>query len=135
MVTEMVKGESEQLLAMVNFIKENHLDSALRSQNWEAFAHGYNGSDFKKNKYDERLAATHAKYKVMLRDIALRAAQTVLFYVGFNPGTVDGVINKHTRAPVTDFHSKFGLPQTGNLDPATEKNCSMRLSKALLQDS
>jgi hypothetical protein len=121
MVTDMVKGENEQLLAMANFIKENHLDSALRSQNWETFAHGYNGSDFKKNKYDERLAAAHAKYKVMLPDLALRAAQAALLYLGFNPGTVDGVIGNRTRSALTDFQGKFGLPESGGLDAATEK--------------
>ncbi|MEI6268335.1 MAG: N-acetylmuramidase domain-containing protein [Methylococcaceae bacterium] len=67
------------------------MDTILCSQNWEAFTLGYNGSDFKKNKYDQRLAATYAKYNVILPDLALRTAQTVLLYFGFNPGTVDGV--------------------------------------------
>jgi len=121
MVTDMVKGENEQLLAMANFIKDKNLDSALRSQNWETFAHGYNGSGFKKNKYDERLAAAHAKYKVMLPDLDLRAAQAALLYLGFNPGAVDGVIGKRTRTALTVFQERFGLPETGNLDAATEK--------------
>ena len=121
MVTDMVKGENEQLLAMANFIKANSLDGALRSQSWETFARGYNGSDFKKNNYDERLAAAHAKYKVMLPDLTLRTAQAALLYLGFNPGTVDGVIGKRTRSALTDFQGKFGLPETGELDPATEK--------------
>ena len=121
MVTDMIKGENEQLLAMANFIKDKNLDSALRSQNWATFANGFNGSGFEKNKYDERLAAAYAKYKVMLPDLALRAAQAALLYLGLNPGTVDGVIGRRTRAALTDFQEKFGLPETGSLDSATEK--------------
>ena len=120
MVTDMVKSENEQLLAMANFIKDKNLDSALRSQNWEAFARGYNGSGFKKNKYDEKLAAAHAKYKIMLPDLALRGAQTALLYLGFNPGRVDGVIGPRTRSALSEFQKKFGLPDTGDLDSATE---------------
>jgi hypothetical protein len=121
MVTDMVKGENEQLLAMANFIKDKKLDSALRSQNWEAFAHGYNGSDFKKNNYDQRLAAAYAKYNVMLPDLVLRTAQIALLYLGFNPGSVDGVIGSRTRSALMDFQEKFGLPETGDLDSTTEK--------------
>jgi len=121
MITDIVKGEDEQLLSMTKFIQKNKLDSALRSQDWEAFARGYNGKNFKENKYDECLAAAHAKFKIMLPDLALRKAQVALFYLGFNPGTIDGVIGKHTTSALTEFQEKFSLPVTGNLDPATER--------------
>ena len=67
------------------------------------------------------MAAAQAKFKIMLPDLALRKAQVALLYLGFNPGTVDGVIGKHTTSALTEFQQKFSLPDTGNLDPATER--------------
>jgi hypothetical protein len=61
MVTDIVKGENEQLLAMADFIKTNSLVGALQRQDWVIFVRSYNGTGFKKNQYDERLAAAHAK--------------------------------------------------------------------------
>ncbi|MDD5277259.1 MAG: N-acetylmuramidase domain-containing protein [Methylovulum sp.] len=121
MVTEMVKGEDGQLLAMANFIKANSLASTLQHQDWATFARHYNGYGFEKNSYDTRLAAAHAKYKILLPDLALRTAQSALLYLGFNPGSVDGVIGRRTRAALSGFQERFGLPDTGDLDPATEK--------------
>lgn len=120
MVQAMVKDESAQLLAMVNFIKDKKLDNALQHKKWDDFAEGYNGSGYKANQYDTRLAAAHAKFVVMLPDLGLRTAQAALLYLGFNPGGVDGVIGRRTRAALSDFQEKFGLPETGNLDSATE---------------
>jgi hypothetical protein len=121
MVQAMVKDENTQLLAMANFIKHKGLDNALQSLNWTAFALGYNGAGHQANNYVPKLMAAHAKYKVMLPDLPLRAAQAALLYIGFNPGDVDGVIGKRTRAALADFQEKFSLPETGDLDSVTEK--------------
>jgi hypothetical protein len=120
MVTSMVMDENEQLLAMANFIKGNNLASALQHQNWVSFARGYNGKDFKKNEYDTRLAAAHAKYKTILPDLALRTAQTALLYLGHNPGPIDGLRGRRTRSALMQFQEQFGLPETGELDQYTE---------------
>lgn len=121
MVTNMVNDENEQLLAMANFIRANNLTSALHRQDWVTFARRYNGPEFEKNKYPQRLAAAHAKYQIMLPNLALRGAQTALLYLGFNPGPVDGVIGRRTRSALSEFQEKFSLPNTGELDSATEK--------------
>lgn len=55
--TMFVGGEAAHLEAMVSFIIHNHLDDELRTHNWAAFARGYNGSAYKKNNYDTKLAA------------------------------------------------------------------------------
>jgi hypothetical protein len=55
-------GEAEHLAAMVSFIRANHLDDELRAHNWAAFARGYNGSQYKANAYDTKLAAAFAKW-------------------------------------------------------------------------
>lgn len=119
MVADMTKDENAQLLAMANFIKGNNLASALQRQNWVSFARGYNGPDFKKNEYDARLAAAHAKYKMMLPDLALRTAQAALLYLGFDPGPIDGFRGRRTRSALMQFQEQSGLPDTGELDHDT----------------
>ena len=42
-VRAMFASEGKQLDAMVNYIRGNHLDVALRRQDWTSFAIGYNG--------------------------------------------------------------------------------------------
>lgn len=61
-VAAMEKSEGAQLLAFVNFVKSNKLDNYLRTRNWAAFAKGYNGPGYAKNKYDQKLAAAYDKY-------------------------------------------------------------------------
>jgi hypothetical protein len=120
MVADMVKDENAQLLAMANFIKGNNLAGALQRQNWVSFARGYNGPDFKKNEYDTRLAAAHAKYKTILPDLALRTAQAALLYLGLDPGPIDGLRGRRTRSALMQFQERSGLPETGELDHGTE---------------
>jgi hypothetical protein len=55
-------SEGKHLEAMMNFIKSQNLDKALRSRDWVAFARGYNGSAYARNQYDKKLAAAYAKY-------------------------------------------------------------------------
>lgn len=55
------RTERDQLLAFVAFVKGNGLDLALRQGDWAAFAKGYNGTAYRENKYDQRLAAAYAK--------------------------------------------------------------------------
>lgn len=53
--------EAAQLDAFVAFVKARRLDDELRRGDWAAFAAGYNGSAYKANRYDERLAAEFAR--------------------------------------------------------------------------
>lgn len=57
--TLLVGGEAAHLEAVVSFIIHNHLDDEIRAHNWAAFARGYNGSGYKKNNYDVKLAARY----------------------------------------------------------------------------
>jgi hypothetical protein len=120
LVAAMVRDEEAQLLAMANFIKGNGLDGALRRQDWVSFARGYNGKDFKRNEYDTRLAAAHARWKIMLPDLELRGAQVALAYLGLDPGPVDGLRGRRTRSALIEFQEKHRLPPTGDLDERTE---------------
>lgn len=62
MVRTFMQSEGEQLLGMIKFIKANKLDTFLRSNNWTAFARGYNGKGYKKNKYDTKLADSFQRW-------------------------------------------------------------------------
>lgn len=62
MIAAMMADEEAQLEASVNFIIANHLDDELRAHNWAGFANGYNGSSFRKNRYDVKLAEAFAKW-------------------------------------------------------------------------
>jgi N-acetylmuramidase len=62
-VMAMTKGEREHLLAFTRFVASNaNLLKALRSGDWAAFARGYNGPRYKKNKYDEKMKTAYERY-------------------------------------------------------------------------
>jgi hypothetical protein len=60
MVVSFAESEANQLEGMINFIKSAKLDDELRSRNWAGFAKGYNGSGYRANQYDTRLAKAYA---------------------------------------------------------------------------
>jgi len=55
-VVEAFTGEREQFQHMLNFIEHNGLMGHLRAGRWASFARGYNGSGYRANRYDEKLA-------------------------------------------------------------------------------
>jgi hypothetical protein len=119
MVTAMVESEDNQLLAIANFLKHSRLDTALRNRDWRAFARGYNGPNFEQNSYDKKLEAAFAQYSILLPDLNVRTAQVFLTYLGFHPGTIDGVMGEATRSAIVQFQQKEGLSATGNVDGIT----------------
>ncbi len=62
-IDDMHESEAKQLKAMGMFLKTNNLISKLQSKDWAGFARGYNGSGYKANQYDTKLAAAYAKAK------------------------------------------------------------------------
>lgn len=61
-VDAMKESEGKQLDAAISYILHNNLDDELRNHNWAGFARGYNGTGYKKNKYDTKLAQFYAKF-------------------------------------------------------------------------
>ncbi|WP_106792087.1 N-acetylmuramidase family protein [Aquimarina sp. Aq78] len=66
-VSEMYDHEREHLKAFGKFIeatsfKGEKLLDWIKEKNWARFAEGYNGSGYKKNKYDTRLKNAYIKY-------------------------------------------------------------------------
>lgn len=61
-VDKMYLHEREHLKAFGKFLEVNHILSDLRKKNWAAVAEKYNGSGYKRNRYDEKLSKAYAKY-------------------------------------------------------------------------
>jgi len=116
MVAQMMRGESEQLLGMASFLKSScRLHTALRDGNWTGFACGYNGEDYARHRYDEKLADAHKHLsKKGLPDLDARAVQLLLTYHGFDPGKIDGIVGERTRAAIAAFTTKHKLPGTSD---------------------
>jgi len=119
MVDAMLEDEGSQLPAMINFIKDHDLNIALQYSNWEMFARGYNGSEFKKNDYDTRLARANAKYEVKLPNLKLRSAQAALTYLGYKPGPVDGLRGRRTHSALIQYQEHATIAVTGELNEQT----------------
>lgn len=63
MMVDFAKSEDRQFHGFCMFIKNNpNLLRALRAKNWAVFAEGYNGSAYKENKYDTKMATAYAKW-------------------------------------------------------------------------
>jgi hypothetical protein len=117
MVQKNMESEDEQLTAMANFLRASGLDRPLAAQDWTSFARGYNGPDFARNLYDSKLAAAFQRYQhPPLPDITVRTAQMLLSYAGFNPGGVDGIMGKLTRAAAQDFREAHGMGTSDEID-------------------
>lgn len=61
-VQKMHLNEKEHLYAFGRFLQKNNLISYLQNKDWAGFAYRYNGSGYKANKYDEKLANAYRKY-------------------------------------------------------------------------
>jgi hypothetical protein len=117
MVQKNMESEDEQLTAMANFLQASGLDRPLAAQDWTSFARGYNGPDFARNLYDAKLAAAFQRYQhPPLPDITVRTAQMLLSYAGFNPGGIDGLVGKLTRAAARGFREAHGMGTSDEID-------------------
>ncbi|UJF20501.1 N-acetylmuramidase family protein [Shewanella sp. OMA3-2] len=61
-VKAMFSSERKQLDAFVSFVKNKGLEKFLITLDWASFAKGYNGSQYKQNKYDVKLQKAFEKY-------------------------------------------------------------------------
>lgn len=120
MVDAFVADEDAQLAGMCGFIVSTGIAAAVVHKRWADYARLYNGADYAKNRYDERLQLACAHYETGgCPDIALRAAQVYLAYRGAEVGGFDGVKGAKTTAALKAFQKSAGLPTTGMPDAAT----------------
>jgi len=60
-VNAMYRSVADHLRAFCGFVAADAaLLAALRRRDWPSFARGYNGPDYRRNRYDEKLAAGYA---------------------------------------------------------------------------
>jgi len=78
-VRDMYISEGQHLRAFMGFVKSNKLDKHLVSQDWAKFALGYNGTGYKQNKYDEKMAAAYKKYKDLEKKTLAKVEPTIDF--------------------------------------------------------
>ncbi len=64
MVEAHFTNEEAHLEAFLTFIRRQQLLEYLREKNWAKFAEGYNGKGYKKNRYDEKMAAAYKRFKL-----------------------------------------------------------------------
>ncbi|CAB3801366.1 MULTISPECIES: N-acetylmuramidase domain-containing protein [Paraburkholderia] len=121
MVQAFVVDEDAQLDGARRFIASNApLASAFRQKVWPRVAFFYNGKDYKKNAYDDKLLHYQQLYGIKgLPSIELRTAQAILTYLGFDTHGVDGVIGNGTRTAIIAFQRAKGLNVSAELDDAT----------------
>jgi hypothetical protein len=119
MVEAMCESEDAQLQAIINFIVSNNLAGHLQASDWAKFAYSYNGKDFQKNKYDEKLRLADARFTAgPLPSLQVRSAQLYLSYLGYAPGGVDGWYGSNTQKALLQFQKDRNLPSAGGIDDA-----------------
>jgi hypothetical protein len=122
MVAAMTESEDAQLLAFAQYLKSRKLDQALQARDWQAFALKYNGPNYARYKYDEKLIANYTKYSSgKLPDMELRAAQLYLTYSGYDAGPIDGLAGSSTADALSSFQRCSGLNVTGKINDETLK--------------
>lgn len=119
MIGAMVVSEDAQLHAMASFTRTVGLAGALQRHDWKSFAAGYNGKAFRAHEYDHRLAVAYAHCCSEAPDLKTRTVQAALFFLGYAPGRVDGLMGPLTRGALSSFQRRNKLPVTGLLDGET----------------
>ena len=128
----MSDSEDQQLLAMGNFLKNTQLADPLRAHDWASFARGYNGPNYAINRYDVRLNDEYQKYSSgSLPDLTVRAAQLYLTYLGFPPGSIDGIAGEHTMAAMAQFETANGIQPTTSIDDQCVAQLRNAITRAL----
>lgn len=128
-------SEGMQLQCGISFIIASGLDKHLRAEDWRKFAKGYNGKEYEKNNYHEKLATAFERYSsetagrsgstAIKRDKGVKALQQALNRAGFNL-TEDGVMGSRTEAAILEFQKREGLAVDGVVGPQTRKALKLK---------
>lgn len=155
LVAEARASVAGQARLMVRFLACNGLVETLNSGDWPAFARRYNGPDYRRNRYDEELAAACRLHEARLAGPAVPAPlsgkvsaspggglisaasrgepvadlQRSLTALGY-AATADGIFGASTREALRHFQHDSGLAADGIAGTATFAAIARRLTHA-----
>ncbi|MFN3389272.1 MAG: N-acetylmuramidase domain-containing protein [Allosphingosinicella sp.] len=127
-VAAMTRSEDDHLHAFVAFVKANRLDDELCRRDWAGFARGYNGPNFRINRYDEKLAAAYLHHSIVspraepavVRTLKMGDAGPDVAWLQQRLGlTADGDFGPATKRAVIAFQAKNRLQADGIAGPRT----------------
>lgn len=128
-------GLSAQIEVMCRNISQMKLWDELQRHDWAGFALRYNGSGYRQNQYDTRMAAANDRWTRKLAngvpvtdampDYEVRALQQRLKDLGYaEVGAADGKWGSRTTGAIAAFQAHEGVPVTGKADQATKEALS-----------
>lgn len=135
MVEQMTGSIQGQIKALIKFLQKKHIITPLNAKNWARVAELFNGSGYKQNAYDTKLADAEKRWarkwelissretppEQKLTKGAVMGIQEKLRELGYlEAGRADGVWGTKTVAAVSAFQAHEGLPVTGQYDDATK---------------
>jgi hypothetical protein len=124
----MCQSEDDHLDAFVKFVKRNRLDDELCRRDWAAFARGYNGPAYRKNRYDTKLSAAYTLHAMsppradpIERTLKMGDDGEDVEWLQEKLGvTVDGDFGPATKAAVIAFQERHGLHPDGIVGAKTQ---------------
>lgn len=126
-------GVDGQIEVMARYIEKFGLADELKGHQWAKFAAGYNGSGYKSNRYDTKMAAAYKNYTKVLAgavtsegvpdggNSTVKQYQKDLKRLGFYAGDVDGIAGAKTKAAVKAFQKANGLVADGVYGKMTDE--------------
>lgn len=114
-VADHCADEAAHLAAFVGYVRGAGLEGALRAKDWAAFARGYNGPAYARNRYDAKMAEAYARLAApgAFRVATVAELQHALAFLGAEPGPADGKLGPRTAAAIRRFEGRCRLPVTG----------------------
>ena len=109
MISEFIESEDSQVIAIAHFISNVNIRSAVIKNDFDKIALRYNGANYKKFGYDDKLRWAYKKNVNSYWDIETRALQVKLFFAGFYTGKIDGVNGPKTREAAANAAKKNAL--------------------------
>lgn len=118
-INAMFRDEAGQLDAMCRFIKVNRLDNYMRALDWAGFALGYNGSGYRANRYDEKLAAAYRKYLQSNDSVADKNTSTTNTATATPAKSTSTTTSSNTAKPSTSTATATAKPTTSTAKTTT----------------